>query len=397
VWHHRVVMSAAPIRVYFDFISPYAYLAWTQIHALAARHGRAVEPVPVLFAAMLDAWGHKGPAEIPPKRAYIFKDALRRARRAGVPLSPPPTHPFNPLLALRVASLPMDAATQRALITGLFRATWGGGDGVTDPAAVASIADAAGLDGAAAVRAAGDAEAKERVRAQTTAAIAEGAFGVPTLVVDGELFWGFDAFDHIDARLRGDDPIDDAALLRWRDLEASSGRRAVRPSAPVTLASEAHPARAVQGSAPRMKVALRPREPADDALHFVWQSDPAQVATTVPARARAEFDAWIAKITSDPAVTLRTITADGEVVGTINTFLLGPERYIGYRVANEHWGRGIGTEAVRLMLRLDPARPLFATVLASNIASRKVLARNGFVAFRDQPSSDGPEVVLRLG
>jgi len=95
-------------------------------------------------------------------------------------------------------------------------------------------------------------------------------------------------------------------------------------------------------------------------------------------------------------VTLRTITADGEVVGTINTFMLGPERYIGYRVANEHWGRGIATEAVRLMLRLDPARPLFATVLASNIASRKVLARNGFVAFRDQPSSDGPEVVLRL-
>lgn len=245
VWHHRGVMSAAPIRVYVDFISPYAYLAWTQIHALAARHGRAVEPVPVLFAAMLDAWGHKGPAEIPPKRAYIFKDALRRARRAGVPLSPPPTHPFNPLLALRVASLPMDAVTQRALITGLFRATWGGGGGVTDPAAVAAIADAAGLDGAAAVRAAGEVEAKERVRAQTAAAIAEGAFGVPTLVVDGELFWGFDAFDHIDARLRGDDPIDDAALLRWRDLEASSVRRAVRPAAPFALRPEDLRARAV--------------------------------------------------------------------------------------------------------------------------------------------------------
>lgn len=389
-------MSAAPVRVYFDFISPYAYLAWTQIHELAARHGRAVEPVPVLFAAMLDAWGHKGPAEIPPKRAYIFKDALRRARRAGVPLSPPPTHPFNPLLALRVASLPMDAATQRALITGLFRATWGGGGGVTDPAVVASIADAAGLDGAAAVRAAGEAEAKERVRAQTAAAIAEGAFGVPTLVVDGELFWGFDAFDHIDAWLRGDDPVDDAALARWRDLEASSVRRAVRPAAPVTLVPEALRARAVDGSTSRMKVALRPREPADDERHFLWQSDPVQVATTVPARSRAEFDVWIAKITADPAVTLRTITADGEVVGTINTFMLGDERYIGYRVANEHWGRGIATEAVRLMLRLDPTRPLLATVLTSNVASQKVLARNGFVAFRDQPSCDGPEVVLRL-
>jgi RimJ/RimL family protein N-acetyltransferase len=146
-----------------------------------------------------------------------------------------------------------------------------------------------------------------------------------------------------------------------------------------------------------MKVALRPREPADDELHFAWQCDPAQVATTVPARSRAEFDAWIATITADPTVTLRTITADREVVGTINTFALGPERYIGYRVANEHWGRGIATEAVRLMLLLDPSRPLFATVLASNVASQKVLARNGFVAFQEQPSSDGPEVVLRLG
>jgi len=145
-----------------------------------------------------------------------------------------------------------------------------------------------------------------------------------------------------------------------------------------------------------VKIALRPREPADDERHFVWQSDPVQVATTVPARSRAEFDAWITTISADPAVILRTITADGEVVGTINTFALGPERYIGYRVANEHWGRGIATEAVRLMVRLDPARPLFATVLASNVGSRKVLARNGFVAFRDQPSRDGPEVVLRL-
>ena len=96
-----------------------------------------------------------------------------------------------------------------------------------------------------------------------------------------------------------------------------------------------------------MHIALRPREPADDELHFCWQSDPVQVATTVPARSRADFDAWIARITADPSVTLRTITADGEVVGTINTFMVGDARFIGYRVANAHWGRGIATEAVR--------------------------------------------------
>lgn len=146
-----------------------------------------------------------------------------------------------------------------------------------------------------------------------------------------------------------------------------------------------------------MKIALRPREPDDDAQHFAWQSDPAQVATTVPARSRPEFDAWIARIAADPTVTLRTITADGEVVGTINTFEMGGERFIGYRVANEHWGKGIATEAVRLMVALDASRPIFATVLASNVASEKALRRNGFVHARTQDSDDGPEVVLRLG
>lgn len=146
-----------------------------------------------------------------------------------------------------------------------------------------------------------------------------------------------------------------------------------------------------------MKIALRAREPADDELHFAWQSDPIQVATTVTARSRAEFDAWIARIAADPAVTLRTITADGVVVGTINTFVVESDRFIGYRVANEHWGKGIATEAVRQMVHLDTSRPIFATVLASNVASVKALQRNGFVAVREQASEDGREVVLRLG
>src|SRR5262249_60031058 len=92
------VAMANPIDFHFDFISPYAYLGWTQIHALAARHGRAVRPVPTLFAALLNHSGTLGPAEIPLKRVYIFKDALRTAQVFGVPLEPPPSHPFNPLL-----------------------------------------------------------------------------------------------------------------------------------------------------------------------------------------------------------------------------------------------------------------------------------------------------------
>src|SRR5580704_13383371 len=109
---------------YFDFISPYAYLAWTQIHAIASRHCCEVVPKPILFAALLDANGQKGPAEIPSKRIYTFKDVIRSAARLGVPLAAPASHPFNPLLALRVASAEIDVQRRRPLIDALFTATW---------------------------------------------------------------------------------------------------------------------------------------------------------------------------------------------------------------------------------------------------------------------------------
>ncbi len=216
-----------PIRFLFDFISPYAYLAWTQIHALAERHAREVEPVPILFAATLNEYGHKGPAEIPPKRIYMFKDALRTARVLGVPLSPPPSHPFHPLIALRTASLSMPAEKKRALIDALFRATWGGGGGIDDAAKVASLANGAGLDGDALVAAAQTPEAKDRLRAQTDAAIAFGAFGVPTMDVDGELFWGFESFAHVERHLRGELRVDDSSLAAWATLAASASRSGV--------------------------------------------------------------------------------------------------------------------------------------------------------------------------
>jgi 2-hydroxychromene-2-carboxylate isomerase len=217
------------IRFCFDYLSPYAYLAWTQVHRVAARHGREVEPVPVLFAALLGAAGTKGPAEVPAKRVYVFKDCLRTAHRLGVPLVPPPTHPFHPLLALRASSVDMDAAARRRLVDALFAAAWGGGasgvHGVEDPASVAAIASAVGLDGAALVAAAGTTEVKERVRVQTEAAIAAGAFGVPAMFVDGELFWGLDSFDNLEQKLRGETPPAFAEMGRWAGLAASAQRK----------------------------------------------------------------------------------------------------------------------------------------------------------------------------
>lgn len=213
------------MRFYFDFVSPYAYLAWTQIHVVAGRHHREVEPVPVLFAGMLDAHGSVGPAEIPAKRRYLFTDVVRTARRLGVAFAIPPSHPFNPLLALRVVSLPAAAARQRALIDALYAAVWGGGPGVTEPAEVARIADRVGFDGAALLAEAATADAKARVKRATDDAIAAGVFGVPSVVVDGELFWGLDSFANLEAFLDGGGAIDPALKAQWETLGASSTRK----------------------------------------------------------------------------------------------------------------------------------------------------------------------------
>jgi 2-hydroxychromene-2-carboxylate isomerase len=222
--------SPRDVRFHFDFISPYAYLAWKDIHALAERNGCTVTLVPVLFAGLLNAHGQKGPAEIAPKRIYTFKHAFRLAYAAKLPLVPPPSHPFNPLLALRVSSLDLAPADQRRIIDAFFDATWGGRGGIAEKERVVATLDALGLDGAALVALAETQPIKDRVRAQTDAAIAAGVFGVPTTVVEDEPFWGYDALSHVEAYLKGEDPFqaletDPDVLQRWVALPASAERR----------------------------------------------------------------------------------------------------------------------------------------------------------------------------
>ncbi len=202
------------IQFLFDFISPYAYLAWTQIHALAERNGAEVEPVPILFAALLNTLGQKGPAEIPPKRVYVFKDAYRKAHALGVPLAPPATHPFNPLPALRAVT----AFPERRLIDALFRATWVEGRRVDLPEVVLDIASEAGF--AVEITDA----VKAQLKANTERALASGAFGVPTMLVEGELFWGVDSLPHLEAFLQGRDPVPADAFARWGGILPSASR-----------------------------------------------------------------------------------------------------------------------------------------------------------------------------
>src|SRR5262245_65656272 len=133
-------MPPTRLRFYFDYISPNAYLAWTQLPGLKGKYALDVEPVPVLFAGLLGAHGRLGPAEIPVLMRWMWKNILRKAALLGVPFHPPAFHPFNPLLALRVSSLPMTAAERWELIDALFRAVWVDGRHVSEPEVVHEIA-----------------------------------------------------------------------------------------------------------------------------------------------------------------------------------------------------------------------------------------------------------------
>ncbi len=219
------------IRFLFDYVSPYSYLASTQIRTLARRYARDVEAIPVLFARMLNATGSRGPAEIPSRRDYMFRDILRLARMLDVPIEPPASHPFNPLTALRVTGCVEPREDRWRLVEALYAATWVRGSCVDQPDVVALTAGEAGFDGAALLEQAASAESKERLRDATERAIGAGVFGVPTILVDGELFWGVDSLPLMERFLAGERATDAERLERWRRVtafgHASAGAKVV--------------------------------------------------------------------------------------------------------------------------------------------------------------------------
>lgn len=217
-------MANAPIRFYFDYVSPYAYLAWTQLHGIAERHGRTVEPVPVLFGAVLTAFNAKGPAEVPAKRDYLFKHLVRIAHVLGVPFVAPPSHPFNPLAALRATLAVEDTQVRQRLISALYSAVWAGGGGAEKPEQVAAVVKSLGLDPEPLLARAQTPEVKNQLRQNTDEMMKLGGFGVPTYTVDGEMFFGVDSLGHLELFLRGEDPLEPEALERWRRLPATATR-----------------------------------------------------------------------------------------------------------------------------------------------------------------------------
>jgi 2-hydroxychromene-2-carboxylate isomerase len=195
-------MNTVPgtVQLYFDPISPYVWLAFKRLDELEAA-GLRIDCRPVLFAGLLNAHGQKGPAEIPAKRVYIFTDVLRRAAMRGHPFQGPPTHPFNPLRALRMCIAVDDPEQRLRFGRALVEAAWDSGADLSDARTLDAIAERCGL-GTRLGTLAEQPEIKNRLTEATRAAIAAGIFGVPSFVYDQELFWGEDRIDALLWRLR---------------------------------------------------------------------------------------------------------------------------------------------------------------------------------------------------
>ena len=199
------------LTFWFDPISPFAYLAFERLPQVLEGISCDVRYQPVLFAGLLKHWGQKGPAEIEPKRAWTFRHVHWIAHRHGIAMQTPAQHPFNPLAHLRLllACAPEGGTPNRYVCETVLRDIWTRGGDASEPARLAALTQelAPRLDPASE-------PVKAALKNASARAVALGVFGVPTIEVDGRLFWGVDSLAMLAACLRGDPWFDGPAWER---------------------------------------------------------------------------------------------------------------------------------------------------------------------------------------
>lgn len=194
------------ITCYLDFISPYAYLAFEKLPEALMGLSYSVTYKPVLFAAMLKHHGQLGPAEIPSKREWTYRQVQWLAHSQGIDLQMPAAHPFNPLALLRLAVACGDQGLpNRYVCETVFRHVWRGGADAVEVGRLDALTQQLNPR-----RPANSDEVKQEVKAHTDEAIQAGVFGVPSFAVDGKLFWGLDALPMLRDYLQGDPWFDGA-------------------------------------------------------------------------------------------------------------------------------------------------------------------------------------------
>jgi 2-hydroxychromene-2-carboxylate isomerase len=190
----------APIDFYFDFSSPYGYLASTQIEALAAKHGRAVNWHPFLLGAVFKLTGARPLTEMPMKSDYFKRDFQRSAGFLGVPFTLPSPFPFAAIAASRAFFWlhDQDPALAKRFAQAALHASFAEGKDISGAEATIAVAAKVGVDGDKLRAALNDPAVKERLKVEVDKAVAAGVFGSPFIVIDGEQFWGADRLAQVE-------------------------------------------------------------------------------------------------------------------------------------------------------------------------------------------------------
>lgn len=196
-------MSTA-IEFYFDVGSPAAYLAWTQLPAIAREAGVEIEYRPFLLGGVFQATGNRSPMEVPAKGQYMQDDLQRFARRYGVPFRHNPHFPINTLMLMRGALGLQLREPQRMVPYGdaVFRAIWVDGKDMNDAATVGGVLRQAGFEPERLLALTQDPAVKDQLKSVTQDAVARGVFGAPTFFVHGQMFWGQDRLDFVKEALQ---------------------------------------------------------------------------------------------------------------------------------------------------------------------------------------------------
>lgn len=219
------------ISFWFDCISPYAWLAFDAMPQALEGLSVVVDYRPLLLGGVLQHWGQKGPAEIPPKRDWTYRHVQWLAHLQGLPMQLPAQHPFNPLALQRlaVACTPAGAAgPNRRVVQALFEHVWAAeGADANDPGRLALL-----VSSLAPPRDPQSDEVKQALRDATDEALSLGVFGVPAWVCDNRLFWGLDALPMLRAALSGD---------AWFDGPAWAASAAERPALRRNVQNDAKP------------------------------------------------------------------------------------------------------------------------------------------------------------
>lgn len=193
---------AKQLEYFFDYVSPFSYLADSQVPALVERTGAELVYRPFFLGGVMQASGNKPPATVPNKGKYMFSDIARWCERYGLELKFNPHFPVNTVKPMRAALVALEGGQFPAFHAAMFQAMWHDEKNLGEAEVLGEVIAGAGLDAEAILARIGDDDVKAKLKANSDEAVTRGAFGAPTFFVEGEMYFGNDRLDFLEAKLK---------------------------------------------------------------------------------------------------------------------------------------------------------------------------------------------------